>query len=370
MSENKPHSCEPWLAQTDLFVGREGGYHTYRIPALTASPRGSLLAFCEGRRESSADYGEIDILLRRSTDGGNTWLPPQVIATELATTCGNPCVVVDGDRGAIHLVFCKNMAHGDEGLVLEGKASRTVWVTRSDDDGVTWSPPTEITLSAKNPNWTWYDTGPGHGIHLKNGRLLLACHHVGGVNYNARDPRRSHVIYSDDHGDHWNLGGIIGDNTKEGTVLQTAYGTIYLNCRTTNNSGKRVRALSLDNGRSFGLPQADNTLLDPVEGLGCHASVIRLTAPPTHSRNRVLFANPASHARRERMTVRISYDEARTWNAGKILFPGHSAFCDLAVLPDMTICCVYENGQKDAYEKLTLARFNLEWLTDGQDHIG
>ena len=170
--------------QTDLFVSGSGGYHTYRIPALVVTSRGTVLALCEGRKHSRADYGEIDLVLRRSLDGGKTWGDLQVVVSESAMTCGNPCPVVDSATGTIWLPFCKNLADGGQQLIMAGKAPRTVWVTKSVDDGATWTEPEEITDDVKDPAWTWYGTGPCHGIQLASGRLALPCHYAVGKNYN------------------------------------------------------------------------------------------------------------------------------------------------------------------------------------------
>jgi len=203
------------LTQTELWTAGQGAYDTYRIPALAVSAAGTVLAFCEGRRDSSSDSGQIDLLLKRSADGGRTWGDQQVVVTEPDMTCGNPCPVVDGRDGAIYLPFCKNRADGPEGMICEGKAPRTVWVTCSRDDGLTWEEPRQITTEAKDPAWTWYATGPGHGIQLTSGRLVVPCDHIVGRDLDRhRDPYHSHVIVSDDGGATWSIGGIVPEGTN------------------------------------------------------------------------------------------------------------------------------------------------------------
>ena len=350
------------LTQTDLFIGGQQGYHTYRIPAMIVSARGTLLAFCEGRRHSRSDTGDIDLILKRSFDGGQTWEPTQTVVTEPATTCGNPCPVVDRTTGTIWLPFCKNLADGPESMIRDGKAPRTVWLTHSDDDGATWAEPIEITPAVKKPFWTWYATGPTHGIQLANGRLLIPCDHVAGKLFSRQDPIYSHVIYSDDHGASWHIGGEVEPGTDECAVIETASGSVYVNCRHERGINRRATAWSKDNGDGFDGFAWDQTLIEPV----CQASIARLTTEAQHDRNRVLFSNPAS-INRENMTVRVSYDECRTWSSGKVLHEGPAAYSDLAVCTDMNICCLYERGDESAYEKLTLARFDIDWLTDGAD---
>lgn len=143
----------------DLFTSGEAGYRSYRIPALAVTPGGTVLAFCEGRRHTGRDDDEIDILLRRSFNGGQTWEPRQVVVADGDRTCGNPCPVVDGRIGAIFLPFCKD--------------NQQVFLCRSDDEGQTWSPPVEISAQVKDPSWSYVGTGPGHGIQLTDGRLLV-----------------------------------------------------------------------------------------------------------------------------------------------------------------------------------------------------
>ena len=347
------------LHQDPLFVSGEDGYHTYRIPALAVSNQGTLLAFCEGRKHGRGDAGEIDIVLKRSTDGGRTWGEMQLVVSEDNMTCGNPCPVVDRNTGTLWLPFCKNLADGDENLITQGKAPRTVWITHSQDDGATWSEPVEITDTVKEPAWTWYATGPGHGIQLDSGRLLIPCDHMVGVHFDRRrDPYHSHVIYSDDGGASWRIGGIVDEGTNECAVVQTADGAVYINCRNYRNGKRRAIAWSEDGGETFIRFGWDSTLVEPI----CQASLVRLTDARHHDQNRILFANPASEAR-ERLTVRMSTDEGHTWPVAKLLYAGPSAYSDLAVTGDGTVCCLYERGEAHAYETLTLARFDPAWLT-------
>lgn len=351
--------------QTDLFESGKGGYHTYRIPALITSTSGTILAFCEGRMHGRGDAGKIDLLLRRSFDGGLTWEAPELVVTDRDMTCGNPCPVVDQSNGTIWLPFCKNLGDGGERLIIEGKAPRTVWLTSSTDDGQTWSDPVEITQVVKDPSWTWYATGPGHGIQLGSGRLVVPCNHVVGVHFRRyQDTYSSHVIYSDDGGDTWRIGGVVNRNVNESVVLEAVDGAIYINCRSMAAEKCRGSAWSWDQGESFTGFAWDDELVEPE----CQASVIRYTDGRKQDKNRVLFSNPGSTAR-EKLTIRVSYDECRSWALAKLLNQGPSAYSDLCILPDMTICCLYERGEEHPYERLTFARFDIEWVTDGRDHV-
>jgi len=345
--------------QTALFESGTAGYHTFRIPALAVTTNGTLLAFAEGRKAGRGDAGEIDLVLKRSVDNGLTWQPLHLIVSEPAMTCGNPCPVVDRATGTIWLPFCKNLADGDEDLITAGKAPRTVWITHSNDDGATWAEPIEITGSVKDPTWTWYATGPTHGIQLQSGRLLIPCDHIVGKHFDRqRDPYHSHVIYSDDHGESWQIGGIVADGTNECAVVELVDGAVYINCRNYVGEKRRRVAWSHDQGKTFTGFRWDEMLVEPI----CQASLVRLSDKRTGTGNRLLFANPASTSR-ERMTVRLSEDEGQHWSSGKVLHAGPAAYSDLAVATDGSICCLYERGDENPYETLTLARFDREWLT-------
>lgn len=326
--------------QAMVFVGGEGGYHTYRIPAMVVSKKGTVLAFCEGRRNSGADAGDIDLVLKRSFDGGATFEPMQVVWQEEGDiTIGNPCPVVDQSTGTIWLPFCRN--------------NERVFVTHSDDDGATWAAPVEITQAVKPAEWGWYATGPVHGVQLNDGRLLIPCDHgTKGVKGN-----QSHVLFSDDHGATWVLGGSLALNTDECTAVQLLDGRVYLNMRSYEGKNRRAIATSQDGGKTWSDVTLDEALVEPV----CQASVIRFSDGSGGDTPRLLFSNPANE-KRFRMTVRVSNDEGKTWSAGRMLYEGPSAYSDLAVLPDKTILCLYERGERGAYETITLARFSIGWL--------
>ena len=154
-----------------VFTSGENGYDTFRIPALIEAENGTLLAFAEGRRAGRGDAGDIDLVLRRSTDGGSSWGDLQVVWDDGANTCGNPCPVVDWSDGTIHLLATRNLGHDHESEIIAqtSEGTRTVWVMTSTDHGASWNPPREITSTAKRPDWTWYATGPGNGIQLRSG---------------------------------------------------------------------------------------------------------------------------------------------------------------------------------------------------------
>ena len=344
----------------DLWVSGQGGYHSYRIPALCVSAQGTILAFCEGRKHSRADAGEIDLLLRRSTDGGRTWLPTQVIATDPGMTVGNPAPVVDHSTGVIWLPLCKNPAEGGEDKIRKGLAQRTVWLTHSSDDGLTWAGPVEITSDVKRPDWTWYATGPCHGVQLRtgshSGRLLIPCDHRTRAQTVQDEGRFSHTIYSDDHGASWHIGGIVEqEGTNESAAVELSDGAVYLSCRDQAKRGCRVAAWSHDGGLTFPERRFEDALIEPA----CQGSLERLTI--SDGRHSYLHCNPASPTR-DTLTVKVSDDECQTWSAGKVIEPGRAAYSDLAVTPGGEILCLYEHGADSPYDNLTLARFDLPWL--------
>lgn len=348
--------------QTPLWVSGDELCHTYRIPALTVTAAGTVLAFCEGRRHSMHDAGQIDLLLRRSEDQGRTWEPTRLLVADPDMTCGNPCPIVDKRTGAIWLLFCKNHATAKQGLIMAGQADRTAWVTSSRDDGVTWSQPREISDQVKDPRWTWYATGPGHGIQLRGGRLIAPANHCNPHHYRMGvDPYTAHVIYSDDGGESWRIGGFVDDNTNEGMLVELGDGSLFYHCRYEGRDDyRRVVAFSRDGGLTFSPPRRDGNLFDPT----CQASSLAITSPDAKDSDMVLFAHPDSGVAngRARMTVRLSTDGCRTWNASRVLHFGHSAYSDLAQTADGSILCLYEHGIDVGYQRMMLARFNLDWL--------
>lgn len=350
--------------QQDIFVSGQDGYHTYRIPALIVTQRGTVLAFCEGRMGGRSDSGNIDLLLKRSTDEGTTWSRQQTVWDDGPNTCGNPCPVVDRETGTVWLLMTHNLGIDPESKIVDGtsKGTRTVWVTHSTDDGLSWTDPIEITSSVKKPDWSWYATGPGVGIQLQRaphtGRMLIPCDHktLGDtVGY------YSHVIYSDDGGRTWELGGSTDDGVNECQVIEKSDGTLLLNmrCSRNNQTGKRGIATSGDGGMTWSALRYDETLIEPR----CQGSLLRYTWGKKLGENRILFSNPDS-AKREKMTVRLSYDEGTTWPVSRLIHGGSSAYSCLSAIPGGPILCLYE---RDNYGKITLARFTLAWLTRGGD---
>ncbi len=343
------------LVETEIFRAGEGGYHTYRIPALIVSAKGTLLAFCEGRRNSGSDTGDIDLVLRRSVDGGKTWLPLQKIADAGEDTVGNPAPVVERATGTIFLLLTKNPGHTSERQIERSAAQgdRTVWIMRSNDDGANWTEPVEITASVKKAEWGWYATGPGNGIQLRSGRLMVACDH------NRRDDqeRHSHVIYSDDRGETWKVGGVAGDKTNESAVAELGDGSVVLNMRSYHGKNRRAVQRSTDGGLTWSALELDETLIEPV----CQGSLVAAVPAGKKPGQRLIFSNPAS-TKRERMTVRLSGNGGRSWGASRVIYDGPAAYSSLAVWGRNRVGLLYERGSKSPYESIVLARFELNWI--------
>ncbi|HOJ73811.1 MAG TPA: sialidase family protein [Phycisphaerae bacterium] len=338
------------IEQKDLFISGQDGYTAYRIPAMVVTKKGTILVFSEARKNSFSDQGDIDLIIRRSFDGGATWDKFRVLVDDGENTAGNPCPVVDQQTGTIWLPFCRN--------------NKQVFIMSSDDDGETWTKPKEITKDVSRPEWTWYATGPGRGTQMSCGRLVIPCDHkLNNATKLQTEFYFSHVFYSDDHGKTWKLGGTLGPHTNECVALETEDRALYLNMRSYHGKNRRAVARSMDKGMTWSEVTLDEALIEPK----CQASLLRLTSSKS-GKSRVLFSNPASDTRTN-MTVKLSYDECRTWPVSRVLNEGKSVYSALAVAPDNTILCLYENGEKNQYEKMTLARFTLEWLTEGKDSL-
>lgn len=333
---------------TDVFVSGQNGYHTYRIPALVVAPDGALLAICEGRKTSRADHGDVDLVARRSEDGGRTWSALRLVheqGGDALITIGNPCPVVDQDTGVIWLP----MTRDNDDVLLASSA----------DSGKTWSEPRRITDSVKQADWTWYATGPGIGIQLTRGphrgRLIIPCDHRVRQIADRRQSSRSHVIYSDDHGRSWRIGGVTDFLMNECAVAELAGGELLLNMRSNRGLARRGVALSSDAGLTWSACRDDATLVEPV----CQASLIRWTWPGDNSRSRLAFCNPASANQRRELTVRLSYDEGQTWPVKHLVHDGSAAYSCLAALPDSQLGILYE---RDDYARIVFTRLALSAL--------
>lgn len=353
---NVLHAAEP--VRTAVFESGREGYHSYRIPSVIVTPNGSLLAICEGRKTDRNDHGDIDLVAKTSSDNGKTWNPLRIIHEEggaAKITIGNPCPVIDAASRTIWLPFTRD---NDRVFIMHGT-----------DNGATWSQPREITADVKPAGWGWYATGPGVGIQLsagsKKGRLLIPCDHREKID--GKDVMFSHVFYSDDAGQHWKLGASVAKHTDECQLAELPDSMLLINMRNywgregqqPEKGNMRAIATSTDGGESWSPLAFDKTLIEPI----CQGSLLSLPAKNGDAGG-LLFSNPASKTERKLLTVRLSRDDGKTWPVSRVLHPGPSAYSCLTILPDGTIGCLYEAGEKTAYEQLVFARFSIDWLTE------
>ncbi len=363
-------SAEPLLEKVEVFPPGLNGIARYRIPGIVVTAKGTVLAYCEARKNGSSDWGEIEVHLRRSTDGGKSWQPSQHIAHkedriegnprkktggEHEQTVNNPVAIVDRDTGTIQFLYCVNYAR--------------CFSMRSTDDGVTWSTPVEITASfepfRKQYDWKVIATGPGHGIQMKSGRLVVPIWLAfGGVGDHG--PSAAGTIFSDDHGKTWTAGDIAFPNTSEfihpnETMLAPLPdGRVMLVARSPSKANRKLVSTSADGATGWSTPQFHDQLWEPQ----CMASIV------AHPAGVLLFSNPhtlplgkdgkeapGGRGKRQNLCIKLSRDDGKTWPINKTLEAEVSAYSDLAVLPDGTVLCLYERGNS-----ITCARFDLPWV--------
>lgn len=335
----------PGLADSNryvkLFERGYNGYALFRIPAIVRAKSGALLAFAEGRMcGTCGDAGDINMVLKRSTDGGKTWSDLMVVWDDGENTCGNPVPIVDEETGTIHLLMSWN--------------NTRAFVTHSTDEGLTWSAPEEITADVKEVGWTWYATGPVHGIQIKagpdKGRLIAPTYTTvtgsGNKSY-------SFSVYSDDHGVTWQKGNLTrqGD-VGECTIAETDQG-LLLNMR-SSVSNARVFATSTDGGLSWGDNLLQQDLVDPK----CQGSMLSIQ----QNDHWVLLQSNAAAQTRTNMTIKRSLDNGKTWDASYAVFYGASAYSDMTQLDDQHIGLLFENGDKNPYDRIYFKRIPLSNL--------
>jgi len=373
-------AAEPFLEKVDLFESGKDGYAFYRIPGIVVTRKGTAIAYCEARKTTGSDWDHIDVMLRRSTDGGKTWQPRQTLAAFDGKYARNPAAVKqklakEGERSLNNPVAIAD-ANGDVHFLFCLDYGQCFYVN-SKDDGETFSKPVNITPTFDKfsgaYDWKVLATGPGHGIQLTNGRLLVSVWLSTGTAGNAHRPSCVSVITSDDHGATWQRGAIVAReedvaNPSETVPVQLSDGRVLLNLRTEGPRRLRAFSISDDGATKWSRLQFDEGLPEPI----CMGSILRLP-PGEPAKNRIVFANPNNPSSRERknLSARLSYDDAKTWPIVKTIESGISGYSDLAATVKGTILCFYERGglEKNHFRTqwLTVARFNLEWLTDGKD---
>ncbi len=365
-------AAEPLFEKTEVFPPGLNGIARYRIPGIVVTHKGTVLAYAEARKNSSSDWGEIEIHLRRSTDGGKTWAASKPIAHhgarwegnprkakggEREQTVNNPVAIVDRVTGAIEFLYCINYAR--------------CYAMRSTDDGLTWSAPVDLTASfepfRKKYDWKVIATGPGHGVQIKSGRLVVPIWLAYGKT-GDHAPSAAGTIFSDDHGKTWQAGdlglpneGNFG-NPNETMITELSDGRVMLVSRNVSKANRKLVTTSHDGAHNWTTPTFHDQLWEPI----CMASIVAHPSKP----GTLIFSNPhtlkldndgkevpAGRGKRENLTIKLSRDDGKTWPVNKTLDAGPSAYSDLAVLPDGTVLCLYE-----ADTNIVCARFNLEWI--------
>ena len=387
-------AAEPFLEKLDLFVaGEDPAYKVCHIPGVVVTAKGTVLAWCEVRKRATAisDWDDNRILLRRSTDDGKTWSAPRSIAdvpgpktknpsalrmknvNPADVTYNNPVLIADRD-GTVHMLFCLEYMR--------------CFYQRSDDDGLTWNTPTEITAAfegfRKAHDWKVLATGPNHGIQLRNGRLLTPVWISAGTGSNSHHPSVAGTLYSDDHGSTWHAGDIAVPTNEtwidpnEATAVELSDGRVMLNVRNESKPNRRLVTISDNGATGWSTPRFDEALWEPV----CMASLIRydfggqkllLFSNPHNLEKAKGKAEPGKYRDRKNISVKISRDEGQTWISNKTIEAGPGMYSDLAVTHAGTILCFYgRSGESQGVAtglaamtggRLTLARFNLEWLS-------
>ncbi|MFE6688584.1 exo-alpha-sialidase [Streptomyces sp. NPDC057743] len=359
-------------------AAQEKGYFCFRIPAIVRTVRGTLLAFAEGRVHDCGDAGDIDLVVKRSTDGGRTWGPLKVVNHGDGDTHGNPAPLVDRRTGRIVLAETYNKGRTD-GLSCDVPCDRTPHLQYSDDDGATWSAPRDLTRSIRPRRWnSWYATGPLHGLQLAHGRH--AGRLVFGVNaesYAGRRVTANHaaLVHSDDGGATWRVGaldtwpiapdGTFRQKPSEMALLERTDGSIYVNGREQDGTdlGNRTAAVSRDGGDSFATPF--RTLPDFSAPMVQASALLLPRSSAAGGGTRTLLAAPADPDRRRAMTIRSSYDQGRTWEGvdrGARVTADWSGYSDLVAVSPTVTGLLYEGGTADARDEIRFARFTEAWL--------
>lgn len=368
--------AEPSPEWVEVFTAGMDDIKLYRIPGVVVTPKGTVLAYCEARRNGGSDWGEIEVRMRRSTDRGKTWGPAAHVAHkgpriegnpkkktggEREQTVNNPVAIVDRITGAVEFLYCVNYSR--------------CFSMRSVDEGATWSQPVEITGAFEGfrsrYDWNVIATGPGHGIQLRQGRLVVPVWLAYGKP-GDHAPSASGTIYSDDHGKTWKGGDIAVPNTppwgnpNESILAETAGGRVLMVSRNVSKANRKIVVTSPDGASGWSKPEFQNRLPEPI----CMASIatipgkpglVLFTCPDSLARDAKGKELPAGRARRHNLSVWLSRDDGRTWGPPRVLEAGPSAYSDLAVLPDGRILCLCEAGGA-----IRLARFGLEWVEPGR----
>ena len=355
-----------------VFVSCTEGYKSYRIPAIIGLPDGELLAFCEGRVNGSGDFGDINIVMKHSNDGGKTWSSLQTIVDADSLQAGNPAPVVDltdpaYPKGRIFLFY--NTGNNHEGEVRKGNGLREAWYKTSTDNGNTWSNAVNITTQVHRPNqtqinsaynfsedWRSYANTPGHAMQFQDGkykgRIFVAANHSAGVPQQHFTDYAAHGFYTDDHGKTFHLGATVNyAGSNESMAAELSNDKLMMNSRNQQgNVRARIVSISSDGGATWDTTYIDQTLIDPVN----EGSILNIGAKK--GKNIIAFCNAADATRRDNLTLHISYDDGKTWKKSIVVDKStredqndFTAYSDLLKLNKKTIGVLYE---RDDYKQI------------------
>lgn len=348
-----------------IFDGGSDGYHSFRIPSIVRTNDNTLLAFVEGRMSANKDYGNINVEYKRSTDNGSTWSSMLEVVGAGQGTWGNPTSVVDRTTGRIWVFMSWNSATKNQGGTdgydkIDTWGDRKVYYSYSDDDGLSFSTPTDMTSTLLPANYKWDAMGPGVGIQTTNGTLVI--------------PAIGRNIYSTDHGATWQY-KLIPGGTSEGTIVELMDGRLMRNDRATSSvweTGKRRWVSRGTIAGTFSTFAPDDVLLDPA----CEGSIVRYTGSP----DRIMVLNSASTETRCKMRVRISYDGGVTWPISRKIYDwltdaeafsqGKGGYSSMVKTADYTIGALIEINENtgdsgNSHRSIEFHKFNLPWMVDG-----
>ncbi|HNU41670.1 MAG: glycosyl hydrolase [Bacteroidetes bacterium OLB12] len=353
-----------------VFTSGEDGYKSYRIPAIIRLPNSHLLAFCEGRVHDSNDFGNIDIVMKRSSDNGKTWNSIQVLADYDLLQAGNPAPVFDNSdpaypNGRVFLFY--NTGNNHEGEVRKGKGLREVWYITSVDGGITWSVPVNITTAVHRPNqpqsnaaynfeedWRCYANTPGHAMQFQHGRykgrIYVAANRSAGEPQAQAMDYQAFGFYTDDHGKTFHISEIVTTpGSNESTAAELSNDRLMMNSRNQRNDIKaRIVSVSNDGGATWDTTYFDKTLIDPIN----EGSILTLEHKKKH--NVLAFCNAADVSKRNNLTLRISYDDGKTWSKSVVVDKSsevkeYTAYSDLVKVSKKEIGVFYE---RDNYKEI------------------
>lgn len=356
------------FTRTELYHPGDYGSANYRIPAVITAKDGSIVAVTDKRKYNEGDLPQdIDIVCNRSIDGGRTWSEPYTIAqgTGVNHGFGDCALAWSNDEGGLIAGFV-----GGVGL-WNSTPSNPIrsYISRSYDNGQTWSEPVDIThfifgdncVVPEHKTWRASFFGSGNGLRTSTGRIMF----VAAIRETTAQSLNNYAVYSDDNGVTWQLSGRASVGGDEAKVTELVDGRILMSIR---HAGKRWYNISEDGGETW-MP-ATSTWND-ITAPACNGDLIRYTSVyQGHNKNRLLHSVPYGTQRTD-VTVYVSYDEGETWPVSKVIVPYSSAYSSLCVLPDGTIgLYVEEEPNGTSGYSTVFYNFSIEWLTDGNDTYG